>query len=76
MSGGDYDYDLNRVMRFDMATQIDFALERLRTTVTCEWLVTGVFSGVGDQVRALTECLAAHGALCGATVKIKMSFDL
>lgn len=46
-----------------MAPQIDLALEGAHAQITRVGLVACVLPGVCDQIRRLTERLAAHGAL-------------
>ncbi len=48
-----------RVLRFGVASQIDFSLERSATLVTGEGFESRVFPTVRDEIGGLAERLAA-----------------
>lgn len=54
-----------RVLRLLVSSEVDFPLECSSADVTRERLEACVLPAVGDEVRGLTEGLAAYGALVG-----------
>lgn len=50
------------MLRFLMPTEIHLALEGSSTQITRKRFEPGVFPGMRDQIRRLTERLSTHGA--------------
>uniref|UniRef100_A0A2H1WLN4 SFRICE_028117 n=1 Tax=Spodoptera frugiperda TaxID=7108 RepID=A0A2H1WLN4_SPOFR len=59
-----------------MSPQIHLPLERPSTQLTSKWLEPSVLAGVGDQIRALTEGLAANLTFVGGEIRPMTSLAL
>ena len=53
-------FSFESVLCFFVSSQVYFPLESFSTEITAEWFEPRVFSAVGYEIGALTECLPTH----------------